>query len=466
MGGQTEGQVITCKGPDGGVAAAVVCAAAVAFEPGKPLQVVDVQVAPPQAGEVRVRICYTALCHTDAYTLSGEVTPPPAVELSPRPATTGELAVVVPSAGPLPPLPLSVVESVGEGVTEVQAGDAVIPCYQAECRECKFCRSGKTNLCGKVRPATGKGVMLADGQSRFTYNGEPIYHFMGTSTFSQYTVVHAVAVAKIRRDAPLDKVCLLGCGIPTGLGAVFNAAKVESGATVAIFGLGTIGLAACEGAKKAGASRIIGVDVDPDKYARAEAFGATEFVNPKDHDKPIQDVLIEMTDGGVDYSFECIGKVELMRAALEATHKGWGVSVIIGVAGKGQEISTRPFQLVTGRTWKGTAFGGYRSRTDVPKLVEEYMDNEIKLDEYITHHVTLAEINDAFDLLHAGKCLRCVINMQSDNLGSYLRKELLLAPAIQAPNDPLIIHGLELRHLFSTSIHKDFPAFPSTYSAC
>eukprot|EP00850_Spirogloea_muscicola_P002194 SM000008S22283 [mRNA] locus=s8:882010:885931:- [translate_table: standard] len=411
-------------GPDVG-AAAVLRAAAVAFEPGKPLQVVDVQVAPPQAGEVRVRICYTALCHTDAYTLSGE---------DPEglfPCILGHEAA-------------GVVESVGEGVTEVQAGDAVIPCYQAECRECNFCRSGKTNLCSKVRPATGKGVMLADGQSRFTYNGEPIYHFMGTSTFSQYTVVHAVAVAKIRGDAPLDKVCLLGCGIPTGLGAVFNAAKVESGATVAIFGLGTIGLAACEGAKKAGASRIIGVDVDPAKYARAEAFGATEFVNPKDHDKPIQDVLIDMTDGGVDYSFECIGKVELMRAALEATHKGWGVSVIIGVAGKGQEISTRPFQLVTGRTWKGTAFGGYRSRTDVPKLVEEYMENEIKLDEYITHHVTLAEINDAFDLLHAGKCLRCVINMQSDNLGSYLRKELLLAPTIEPPNDPLIIHGLEL----------------------
>eukprot|EP00850_Spirogloea_muscicola_P015926 SM000126S26302 [mRNA] locus=s126:152654:156599:+ [translate_table: standard] len=456
-----EGMIVDQRqGPDVGAAAAL-RAAAVAFEPGKPLQVVDVQVAPPQAGEVRVRICYTALCHTDAYTLSGEVTPPPVVELTPRPASQGArcrgppcwLVAAAAAEDPEALFPCilgheaaGVVESVGEGVTEVQAGDAVIPCYQAECRECKFCRSGKTNLCGKVRPATGKGVMLADGQSRFSYRGEPIYHFMGTSTFSQYTVVHAVAVAKIRGDAPLDKVCLLGCGIPTGLGAVFNAAKVESGATVAIFGLGTIGLAACEGAKKAGASRIIGIDVDPGKYARAEAFGATEFVNPKDHDKPIQDVLVELTDGGVDYSFECIGKVELMRAALEATHKGWGVSVIIGVAGKGQEISTRPFQLVTGRTWKGTAFGGYRSRTDVPKLVEEYMENEIKLDEYITHHVTLTEINDAFDLLHAGKCLRCVINMQSDtsDLGSYLRKELLLAPAIEAPNDPLIIHRLEL----------------------
>jgi S-(hydroxymethyl)glutathione dehydrogenase/alcohol dehydrogenase len=371
----------------------ITCRAAVAYEANKPLVIETVEVAPPQAGEVRVKIMNTALCHTDFYTLSGK----DAEGLFP--CILGHEAA-------------GIVESVGEGVKDLSPGDHVIPCYQAECRECKMCKSGKTNLCAKVRPATGKGVMLSDGQPRFKVNGKPIFHFMGTSTFSEYTVLHDVSVAKINPDAPLDKVCLLGCGIPTGLGAVFNAAKVEPGSSVAIFGLGTVGLAVCEGAKKAGAKRIIGVDTDPGKFDLAHKFGATEFVNPKDHDKPIQDVLVEMTDGGLDYTFECIGNVQVMRAALEACHKGWGTSVIVGVAAAGQEISTRPFQLVTGRVWKGTAFGGYKSRTDVPKLVEEYMKQEIKLDEYITHKFPLEKINDAFDLLAAGKCLRAVINMQ------------------------------------------------------
>nr|KAJ0191903.1 hypothetical protein LSAT_V11C800425160 [Lactuca sativa] len=364
----TQGKVITCK-------------AAVAYEANKPLVIEDVEVAPPQAGEVRVQILFTALCHTDAYTWSGK---------DPEglfPCILGHEAA-------------GIVESVGEGVTEVKPGDHVIPCYQAECRECKFCKSGKTNLCGKIRGATGVGVMMNDRKSRFSVRGTPIYHFMGTSTFSQYTVVHDVSVAKIDPQAPLEKVCLLGCGVPTGLGAVWNTAKVESGSNVAIFGLGTVGLAVAEGAKAAGASRII-----------AKNFGVTEFVNPKDHEKPIQQVLVDMTDGGVDYSFECIGNVSIMRAALECCHKGWGTSVIVGVAASGQEISTRPFQLVTGRVWKGTAFGGFKSRTQVPQLVDKYMNKEIKIDEYITHNLTLDEINKAFDLLHGGDCLRCVLTL-------------------------------------------------------
>ncbi|CAI5465154.1 unnamed protein product, partial [Closterium sp. Yama58-4] len=368
---------------------------AVAWAPNKPLVIEEVEVAPPQAGEVRIRITHTALCHTDAYTLDGH---------DPEglfPCILGHEAA-------------GIVESVGEGVTSVQPGDHVIPCYQAECRECKFCKSGKTNLCGKVRPATGRGVMLSDGKPRFTVRGEPIYHFMGTSTFSEYTVVHDVSVAKINPEAPLDKVCLLGCGIPTGLGAVWNAAKVEPGSTVAIFGLGTVGLAVAEGAKAAGASRIIGVDIDPAKFDTAKAFGVTEFVNPKDHSRPIQEVIVELTDGGVDYSFECIGNVAVMRAALECCHKGWGESVIIGVAAAGQEISTRPFQLVTGRVWRGTAFGGFKSRTDVPQLVDKYLNKEIKVDEYITHNLPLSKISEAFDLLHGGKCLRAVIHMQEE----------------------------------------------------
>ncbi|KAH9785089.1 Alcohol dehydrogenase class-3 [Citrus sinensis] len=254
--------------------------------------------------------------------------------------------------------------------------------------------------------------MMNDRKSRFSINGKPIYHFMGTSTFSQYTVVHDVSVAKIDPQAPLDKVCLLGCGVPTGLGAVWNTAKVEPGSIVAVFGLGTVGLAVAEGAKAAGASRVIGIDIDPKKFDRAKNFGVTEFVNPKDHDKPIQQVLVDLTDGGVDYSFECIGNVSVMRAALECCHKGWGTSVIVGVAASGQEISTRPFQLVTGRVWKGTAFGGFKSRSQVPWLVDKYMKKEIKVDEYVTHNMTLGEINEAFRYMHGGDCLRCVLKMQ------------------------------------------------------
>ncbi|THF98533.1 hypothetical protein TEA_014080 [Camellia sinensis var. sinensis] len=392
--------------------------AAIAWEANKPLSIEDVQVAPPQAGEVRIQILFTALCHTDAYTWSGK---------DPEglfPCILGHEAA-------------GIVESVGKGVTEVKPGDHVIPCYQAECRECKFCKSGKTNLCGKVRAATGVGVMMTDRKSRFSVNGTPIYHFMGTSTFSQYTVVHDVSVAKIDLNAPLEKVCLLGCGVPTGLGAVWNTAKVEPGSIVAVFGLGTVGLAVAEGAKSAGASRIIGVDIDSNKFdiverafpsvflltsdkdvcladnVSAKNFGVTEFVNPKDHDKPIQQVIVDLTDGGVDYSFECIGNVSVMRAALECCHKGWGTSVIVGVAASGQEISTRPFQLVTGRVWKGTAFGGFKSRSQVPWLVEKYMKKEIKVDEYITHNLTLAEINKAFDLMHERGCLRCVLKMHT-----------------------------------------------------
>ncbi|KAG6437925.1 hypothetical protein SASPL_102856 [Salvia splendens] len=398
----TQGQVITCK-------------AAVAWEPNKPLVIEEVQVAPPQAGEVRIKILFTALCHTDAYTWSGK---------DPEglfPCILGHEAA-------------GIVESVGEGVTEVQVGDHVIPCYQAECKECKFCKSGKTNLCGKVRVATGVGVMLTDRKSRFSINGKPIYHFMGTSTFSQYTVVHDVSVAKIDPVAPLEKVCLLGCGVPTGkdlylhwlnmnklscclllnsrcLGAVWNTAKVEQGSIVAVFGLGTVGLAVAEGAKASGASRIIGIDIDTKKFDRAKDFGVTEFINPKDHEKPIQQVIVDLTDGGVDYSFECIGNVGVMRAALECCHKGWGTSVIVGVAASGQEIATRPFQLVTGRVWKGTAFGGFKSRSQVPWLVEKYLKKEIKVDEYITHTSTLPEINKAFDMMHEGMCLRVVLDM-------------------------------------------------------
>ncbi|ERM98033.1 alcohol dehydrogenase class-3 isoform X2 [Amborella trichopoda] len=377
----TQGQVITCK-------------AAVAWEPNKPLVIEDVQVAPPQAGEVRVKILFSALCHTDIYTWSGQ---------DPEglfPCILGHEAA-------------GIVESVGEGVIEVQPGDHVIPCYLAECRECKFCKSGKTNLCGKIREATGAGVMFGDRKSRFSVNGKPIYHFMGTSTFSQYSVVHDVSIAKVDPKAPLEKICLLGCGVPTGLGAVWNAAKVEPGSVVAIFGLGTVGLAASEGAKAAGASRIIGIDIDSKKYERAKTFGVTEFVNPKDYEKPIQQVIIELTDGGVDYSFECIGNVSVMRAALECCHKGWGTSVIVGVAPAGKEISTRPFQLVTGRVWKGTAFGGFKTRTQVPWLVEKYMKKEIKVDEYVTHSLPFGEINNSFDLMHEGNCLRCVLDMHA-----------------------------------------------------
>lgn len=364
--------------------------AAVAFGPGQPLQVVEIDVAPPKAGEVLVRIVASGVCHTDAFTLSGD-------------DPEGIFPAVLGHEGG------GIVEAVGEGVTSLEVGDHVIPLYTAECRTCKYCTSGKTNLCQSVRETQGKGLM-PDGTTRFSYKGEPIYHYMGTSTFSEFTVVAEVSLAKVPKDAPLEKICLLGCGVTTGIGAVLNTAKVEEGATVAIFGLGGIGLAAIIGAKMAKASRIIAIDINPDKFAIARELGATDCVNPKDHDQPIQDVIIAMTDGGVDYSFECVGNVQLMRAALECSHKGWGESVIIGVAGAGQEISTRPFQLVTGRVWRGSAFGGVKGRTELPGYVAKSQSGEIPLDTFITHTMGLDDINSAFDLMHEGKSIRSVIH--------------------------------------------------------
>ena len=364
--------------------------AAVAWEAGKPLVIEEIDVAGPKAGEVLVQIVATGVCHTDAYTLSGQ-------------DSEGVFPCVLGHEGG------GIVEAVGEGVTSVKVGDHVIPLYTAECGECKFCKSQKTNLCSSVRATQGKGLM-PDGTTRFSYNGEPIYHYMGCSTFSEYTVLPEVSVAVIPKEAPLDKVCLLGCGVTTGIGAVLNTAKVEEGATVAIFGLGGIGLAAIIGAKMAKASRIIGIDINPAKEAVARELGLTDFVNPKEHSKPIQDVIVEMTDGGVDYSFECIGNVQLMRAALECCHKGWGESTIIGVAPAGAEISTRPFQLVTGRVWRGSAFGGVKGRSELPGYVEKSQKGEIPLDTFITHNMGLDEINEAFELMHEGKSIRTVIH--------------------------------------------------------
>ncbi|MGP9825907.1 S-(hydroxymethyl)glutathione dehydrogenase/class III alcohol dehydrogenase [Ectopseudomonas khazarica] len=364
--------------------------AAVAFGPNEPLKIVEIDVEPPKAGEVLVRIVATGVCHTDAYTLSGQ-------------DSEGVFPCVLGHEGG------GIVEAVGEGVTSVKVGDHVIPLYTAECGECKFCKSQKTNLCSSVRATQGKGLM-PDGTTRFSYNGEPIYHYMGCSTFSEYTVLPEVSVAVIPKEAPLDKVCLLGCGVTTGIGAVLNTAKVEEGATVAIFGLGGIGLAAIIGAKMAKASRIIGIDINPAKEAVARELGLTDFVNPKEHSKPIQEIIVDMTDGGVDYSFECIGNVQLMRAALECCHKGWGESTIIGVAPAGAEISTRPFQLVTGRVWRGSAFGGVKGRSELPGYVEKSQKGEIPLDTFITHNMGLDEINEAFELMHEGKSIRTVIH--------------------------------------------------------
>ncbi|HNN87661.1 MAG TPA: S-(hydroxymethyl)glutathione dehydrogenase/class III alcohol dehydrogenase, partial [Pseudomonadales bacterium] len=301
-----------------------------------------------------------------------------------------------------------VVVQVGAGVTSVAVGDHVIPLYTPECGKCKFCLSGKTNLCQAIRATQGKGLM-PDGTTRFSKDGKPIYHYMGTSTFSEYTVLPEIAVAKINKTAPLDKVCLLGCGITTGIGAVLNTAKVEAGTTVAVFGLGGIGLSVIQGAVMAKAARIIAVDINESKFEMAKMLGATDCVNPKNYDKPIQEVIVDLTDGGVDYSFECVGNVNLMRSALECCHKGWGESVIIGVAGAGQEIATRPFQLVTGRVWRGSAFGGVKGRTQLPDYVERYMKGEIKIDEMVTYTMPLDEINKAFDLMHDGKAIRSVV---------------------------------------------------------
>jgi len=364
--------------------------AAVAWEAGKPLSIEQIDVEGPRAGEVLVQIKATGVCHTDAFTLSGD-------------DPEGLFPAILGHEGG------GVVVEVGAGVTSVKVGDHVIPLYTAECRQCKFCKSGKTNLCQAVRATQGRGQM-PDGTSRFSKDGKSIHHYMGTSTFSEYTVVPEISLAVINKAAPLEKVCLLGCGVTTGIGAVLNTAKVEPDASVAVFGVGGIGLAVIQGAVMAKAGRIIAVDTNPEKFELARQMGATDCVNPRDVPGPIQQAIVDMTDGGVDYSFECIGNVEVMRAALECCHKGWGQSIIIGVAGAGQEIRTRPFQLVTGRVWRGTAFGGVKGRTQLPGMVEQAMRGEIALDPYITHELPLDRINEAFDLMHAGKSIRTVIH--------------------------------------------------------
>ncbi|MGY3960196.1 S-(hydroxymethyl)glutathione dehydrogenase/class III alcohol dehydrogenase [Aeromonas popoffii] len=366
------------------------CKAAIAWGPGQPLSIEEVEVMPPQTGEVRVRIVATGVCHTDAFTLSGE-------------DPEGVFPCILGHEGG------GIVESIGEGVTSVKVGDHVIPLYTPECGECKFCKSGKTNLCQKIRATQGKGLM-PDGTTRFSKDGQPIYHYMGTSTFSEYTVLPEISIAKVDPAAPLEEVCLLGCGVTTGIGAVMNTAKVKEGESVAIFGLGGIGLSAVIGARLAKAGRIIAIDINESKFELARKLGATDCINPNDYDKPMQEVIVELTDGGVDFSFECIGNVKVMRAALECCHKGWGESVIIGVAGAGQEISTRPFQLVTGRVWRGSAFGGVRGRSELPSYVQRYMQGEFRLDDFITHTMPLEQINDAFDLMHQGKSIRTVIH--------------------------------------------------------
>ncbi len=363
--------------------------AAVAFEPGKPLEVVEVDLEGPKAGEVMVELKATGICHTDEFTRSGA--DPEGV----FPAILGHEGA-------------GVVVEVGEGVTSVKPGDHVIPLYTPECRQCEYCLHPKTNLCQAIRATQGKGLM-PDGTTRFSYKGKPIYHYMGCSTFSNYTVLPEIAVARIREDAPFDTVFYVGCGVTTGVGAVVNTAKVEPGSRCVVFGLGGIGLNVVQGLKLVGASQIVGVDVNDAREEWGRRFGMTHFVNPRKVDGDLVAHLVELTGGGADYSFECIGNVEVMRQALECCHKGWGESVIIGVAGAGQEIATRPFQLVTGRVWRGTAFGGARGRTDVPKIVDWYMAGQIQIDPMITHRLSLDEINKAFDLMHAGESIRSVV---------------------------------------------------------
>ncbi|MGL1956028.1 MAG: S-(hydroxymethyl)glutathione dehydrogenase/class III alcohol dehydrogenase [Colwellia sp.] len=365
--------------------------AAIAWGPKQPLVIEEVDVMLPKKGEVLVKIIASGVCHTDAFTLSGE-------------DPEGIFPVILGHEGG------GIVEQVGDGVTSVKIGDHVIPLYTPECGTCKFCLSGKTNLCQQIRETQGKGLM-PDGTTRFYKDGQPIFHYMGCSTFSEYTVLPEISLAKVNPEAPLEEVCLLGCGVTTGMGAVMNTAKVEEGDTVAIFGLGGIGLSAVIGAAMAKASRIIAIDINESKYELARKLGATDCINPKNFDKAIQEVIVDMTDGGVDYSFECIGNVNVMRSALECCHKGWGESIIIGVAGAGQEISTRPFQLVTGRVWRGTAFGGVKGRSELPDYVERYLAGEFKLDDFITHTMALENINEAFDLMHEGKSIRTVIHM-------------------------------------------------------
>lgn len=363
--------------------------AAVAYEAGKPLAIETVHLDGPRAGEVLVEIRATGVCHTDAYTLSGA-------------DPEGLFPTVLGHEG------AGIVREIGSGVTTVAPGDHVIPLYTPECRQCKFCLSGKTNLCGAIRSTQGRGLM-PDETSRFSIEQTTLYHYMGTSTFSNYTVLPEIALAKIREDAPFDKVCYIGCGVTTGIGAVINTAKVEPGTNVAVFGLGGIGLNVIQGARLVGADKIIGVDLNPAKSELASKFGMTDFIDPTKSFDVVAEI-IDMTDGGVDYSFECIGNVDVMRQALECCHKGWGESIIIGVAGAGQEISTRPFQLVTGRVWKGTAFGGTKGRTEVPKIVDWYMDGKINIDDLITHSMPLDQINEAFALMHAGESIRTVVN--------------------------------------------------------
>lgn len=363
--------------------------AAVAFEAGKPLSIETVQLEGPQEGEVLLEIKATGVCHTDAYTLSGA-------------DPEGLFPAILGHEG------AGVVVEVGPGVTSVKVDDHVIPLYTPECRNCKYCLSGKTNLCQAIRATQGRGVM-PDGTSRFSIDGKMIHHYMGTSTFANYTVLPEIAVAKIHEDAPFDKVCLIGCGVTTGVGAVINTAKVEPGANVVVFGLGGVGLNVVQGARMVGANMIVGVDINPAKRELAEKFGMTHFVNPKEIDGDLVSYLVDLTGGGADYSFECIGNVNLMRQALECCHKGWGVSVIVGVAGAGQEISTRPFQLVTGRVWKGTAFGGAKGRTDVPKIVDWYMNGKINIDDIITQVMPIDKINHAFELMHLGESIRTVL---------------------------------------------------------
>jgi S-(hydroxymethyl)glutathione dehydrogenase / alcohol dehydrogenase len=362
--------------------------AAVAFKAGDPLSIETVQLEGPRDGEVLVEIKATGICHTDAFTLSGD-------------DPEGLFPAILGHEG------AGVVVEVGAGVKSLKVGDHVIPLYTPECRECEYCTSGKTNLCQAVRETQGQGLM-PDGSSRFSIDGEKIFHYMGTSTFANYTVVPEIALAKIREDAPFDKVCYIGCGVTTGIGAVMNTAKVEPGSNVVVFGLGGIGLNVVQGARMVGANKIVGVDLNPGRKALAEKFGMTDFIDASKTDTLVADI-VDLTNGGADYSFECIGNVNVMRDALECCHKGWGESVIIGVAGAGQEIATRPFQLVTGRVWRGSAFGGAKGRTDVPKIVDWYMDGKINIDDLITHTMPLEEINEGFDLMHAGDSIRSVV---------------------------------------------------------
>lgn len=363
--------------------------AAVAFEAGKPLEIVEVDLEGPKAGEVLVEIKATGICHTDEFTLSGA-------------DPEGAFPAILGHEG------AGIVQEVGPGVTSLKPGDHVIPLYTPECRECEYCLNPKTNLCQAIRTTQGAGVM-PDGTSRFSYKGEKVLHYMGCSTFSNHTVLPEIALAKVNKSAPFENICYIGCGVTTGIGAVINTAKVEEGSNCVVFGLGGIGLNVIQGCRLAGADKIVGVDLNPDREEWGKKFGMTDFVNPEDVDGDLVEHLVELTGGGADYSFECIGNVNVMRMALECAHKGWGESIIIGVAGAGQEIATRPFQLVTGRSWRGTAFGGARGRTDVPKIVDWYMDGKIQIDPMITHTLPLEDINKAFDLMHAGESIRSVV---------------------------------------------------------